>query len=292
MSNGTPDPKVAQSTVIESQVDWLTCGWSEGRAADRVEAWAFSRAQREAREGFHSAPFRLLGFEGYATGRIRFGRRNGDALLQLSGQLADDALDTVAPLAERISRVDIAVTVRLPTADTLVAEQHYAEACTWRDEHPTSALPKLVTDGDGGATCYVGRRTSDRLLRVYNKQAEQLAGSDVDGSTHYQNCWRYELECKGTAAAPLAAALVCAPNRPDYVQQSVHDYCELHGLGPIFPSRGERVLLPGFRRRSDTQSRLAWFRGAVAPAILKMAGEVERAEILDALGLGEEREGD
>jgi len=184
MSNGTSDTKVPQARVIESQVDWLTCGWSDGPAADRAEAWAFARASAEGRAGFHSAPFRLMGFEGYAVGRVRFGRRNGDALLQLSGNLADDYLDTLVPLAERISRVDIAVTVRLPASDTLVAENHYAEACVWRDEHPTSALPMLVVNGDGGATCYVGRRTSDRLLRVYNKEAEQLASGDVDGSAH------------------------------------------------------------------------------------------------------------
>jgi DNA relaxase NicK len=226
------------------------------------------------------------------VGRLRFGRRNGDALLQLSGNLADDYLDTLVPLAERISRIDIAVTARLPASDTLVAENHYAEACVWRDEHPTSALPTLVVNGDGGATCYVGRRTSDRLLRVYNKEAEQLASGDVDGSAHYLHCWRYELESKGTAAAPLAAALVRAADRPDFIQQSVHNYCELHGLGPIFPGRGKRLLLPGFRRRSDTESRLAWFRGAVAPAILRMTGEVDRADILEALGLGGSPEGD
>jgi DNA relaxase NicK len=279
MDNDKATAPASQGRVVEAQLDWLTLGWEEGQAADRAEAWAFSRGQAERRAGFREAPFRLMGYEGWAVGRVRFGRRDGPALLQLSGDLAEKNADTLVPHATRISRVDIAVTVRLDPADPFLGETSYAEASNHYAEHPASALPWIVQTGSGGCTAYVGSRTSDRFLRIYD-----------EGAAHYKSCWRYELECKGTSAKPMALAVVSAADRPAFIQQQLHHYCLAHGIGPAFDDRGGRVLIPGFRRRSDTESRLNWIRRSVNPAILSLLSEVDRAEILDALGLGEASE--
>lgn len=290
MTNGTTSDMAPQSTVIESQIDWLTAGWNEGPKADRAEAWAFSRAQRERREGADEKPFSLLGFSGWTVGRVRFGRRSGDALLQLSGDLAEVYGDMVVAEADRVSRVDVAVTVRLSLEDLFLGETTYAQAVTHREEHPKSALPWIVQDGDGGCTTYVGHRSSDRFLRVYNKQAEAAASGDQDSARRYANCWRYELECKGTVAFPMAVAVVGAADRPAFIQQQLHDYTVKHGILPAFGPSGNRVLIPGFRRRSDYQTRLTWLRSSVNPAILTMLEVGDRAEIMDALGLAAIRE--
>jgi hypothetical protein len=288
MSHDTSREKPPLGTIIESQLDWLTMSWDEGTKADRVEAWAYSRGQAEERLGALATPFRLMGYEGWTLGRVRFGRRDGDALLQLSGDLAEKYADTLVPEADRISRVDLAVTIRMPTYAPFIAEDHYAEAHNHHAEHPKSATPWLVQDADGGSTFYIGRRASDRFFRCYNKEAEQAAVKDERGVDHYAACWRYELECKGGQARPVAAAAVSAASRPAFVREQLHHYCELHGLRPLFASDDNGVLVPGFRRRSDTESRLGWLRKSVNPAILKMIAEVDRAEILDALGLGQE----
>jgi len=281
-STGAPQP-----TVIESQLDWLTCGWDEGQAADRAEAWAFSKAQAEARLGAREAPFRLMGFSGWAVGRVRFGRRDASALLQLSGQLADAYADTLVPMADRVSRVDLAVTVRLPTPDPFLGETTYAQASNYRADHPKAALPWLVQDDDGGCTAYVGKRTSDTFLRVYNKQAESTQAHDAVAEARYQSCWRYELECKGDTAKAMATAATSGSSRAAFVQGQLHEYCRKHGIEPVFPNDGDRMLIPGFRRRSDYQSRLAWLRSSVRPAIAAMLPEGDMRDIIEALGVGE-----
>lgn len=289
MGNVTLDPPDGQDRVIEAQLDWLTCGWDAGAKADRALAWAFAKAQHERRLGFKNAPFRLMGFEGYAVGRVRCGQRDGAVLLQLSGDLAEQHAAVVAFEADRVSRVDLAVTVQLAQRDPFLGESAYAQASNYRAEHPKSAMPWLVQDDDGGCTAYVGHRASDRFLRIYNKHAESVAAGDAEAVTRYERCWRYELECKGGASQPTAICALAVPDRPAHIQQLLHDYCSAHGIEPRFPSRGDRVLLPGFRRRSDYYSRLSWLRKAVNPAILSMLEVGDRGEILDALGLGLER---
>jgi DNA relaxase NicK len=292
MANDTPLSGSEQPAVIEAQVDWLTAGFSEGERADRAAAWAFSRAQREKREGAREAPFRLLGFEGYAVGRIRYGTRGADAIIQLSGQLAEDYLGDVLPNADRVSRLDLAVTVRLPRPDPFLGESTYAQACNYRAEHPSAARPWIVQDDDGGCTAYVGDRASDRFLRVYNKEAEALGRADAKEASHYKRCWRYELECKGTTALPVARAAHSAVDRRSFLQQQLHNYCLRHGIEPVFRPDDNGLLVPGFRRRSDAESRLTWLRKSVNPAILSLLEVRDREDILDALGLGEEPRAD
>lgn len=286
MTNGNEFPGTSQGTVIESQIDWLTLGWDDGPKADRAEAWAFSRAQAERRAGYRELPFRLLGFDGWSVGRVRFGRRADAALLQLSGDLAESYADTVVAQADRLSRIDLAVTVRLAEPDELLGETTYAQAENHWQENHKRAQPWMIQDAAGGCTVYVGKRSSDRFLRVYNKEAESKDGGDPAAIVRYPNCWRYELELKGLAARPAALAAVGATDRPAFVQQYVHDYVSDHGIRAAFLPGGDRVLLPGFRRRSDYGTRLAWVRRSVNPALKQMLEEGDRAEILDALGLG------
>ena len=291
MTDDTSSSPTSQGTVIESQIDWLTLGWDDGPKADRAEAWAFARAQAERRAGYRELPFRLLGFEGWTVGRVRLGRRSDALLLQLSGDLADVYADTLVPLADRLSRIDLAVTVRLQEADDLLGENTYAQAeAHWQENHKR-AQPSLIQDAAGGCTAYVGKRSSDRFLRVYNKFAESVAGGDPAAIARYPNCWRYELESKGLAARPTALAAVGASDRPAHIQQYLYDYTVDHGIFPAFAATGDRVLQPGFRRRSDYGTRLAWVRKSVNPAIKQMLEEGDRAEILDALGLGPFPEG-
>lgn len=286
MVNGTLDADTAQGQVIESQLDWLTAGWNEGPAADRAEAWALAQQAAEARAGGRPIPFALMGYQGTTVGRVRFGRRSDAALLQLSGDLAERHADDVLGSAERISRVDLAVTVRLAHPDGFLGEETYAQACNWRDLHPTSAIPSLVQDDDGGSTAYVGRRSSDRYLRVYNKEAECRARDDKKEAAHYLRCWRYELEVKGSPAFGSVRLACAAADRSTFLQSQLYAYCVEHGITPAFIPTHDAPLVPGFRRRSDAETRMAWLRRAVNPAILNLLEVKDRADILEALGLG------
>lgn len=286
MANDTAFTEPTQGRVIESQLDWITAGWDEGHGADRAEAWALAYQRQEARDGARAIPFALMGFQGTTVGRVRFGRRSDMALLQLSGDLAERHAVDVLGSAERVSRVDLAVTVRLSRPDGFLGETTYAQACNWHEVHPASAIPSIHADGDGGCTAYVGRRASDRYLRVYNKEAECKARQDEDGAVHYGRCWRYELQTGGSVAFSSLRLACASSDRPAFIMAQLHAYCLDHGIAPVFTPTHDAPLVSGFRRRSDAETRMAWLRRAVNPAILQLLEVKDRGDILEALGLG------
>lgn len=274
------------TTVLESQLDWLTTAvHSEKKAA------AWSRLARvwtvaEESDGNRRSPFRLGDYAGYICGRVRFGSRDAAALFQLSGDLAARHFDLLWIKHDTLTRVDIAVTVQLAGYDPIIAAAAYADATAYRVVHPRAAMASLVQDGDGGSTCYLGRRASDLYCRIYNKEAECRGRSDAEGAAHYARCWRYELELKGGAAHQFAEALSTKPVKSYYIQSTLYEYLVKHGIEPLFERASADVPVPGFRRRSDRDSRLEWLEKSVRPAVTWLLGNTDRADLIERLGLG------
>lgn len=271
--------------VIESQLDWLTCAVHTERGAEELEHYARMLARTGEGKDERETPFRLKGYQGWQVGRVRFGSRPGAALIQLSGDAAATHFDDLAPVADSISRVDIAVTARLSQTDNDLGLRSYLNAQGWYLNHNNAARPSFHGDADGGYTCYVGERTSDWFLRVYNKAVETRL--DPDQAEHYRDCWRYELECKGGTTGNLVAELAAHEGdaRAAAIQDMVWEYVHRHGMVPAFPKAGSVALVPGFRRRSDRASKLNWLARSVAPAVTWLAETGDAAEIYEALGL-------
>jgi len=272
-------------TIIESQLDWLTMAVHTSQRRDILQQSASRIAHATESAKNATKPFRLKGYSGWRVGRIRFGEREGAAIIQLSGQLAADHLATLQPIADSVTRIDLAVTVHDPWGYYLRPRVHYAEYVKFVHDRPNAALGHLHEDTRGGSSIQIGDRSSERVLRVYNKYAEQIASNDPDGADHYSGCVRYELELKGENSEIIAARLAADPQRDATVQATVHEYATHHGLHPAFDRSGGQALKTGFRRRSDYDSRIRWYSKSVAPSIAVALQQGEACEVLDALGL-------
>jgi hypothetical protein len=246
---------------------------------------AYRIATSETEERNTTKPFRLKGYSGWRTGRVRYGEREGAALIQLSGQLAEDHLATLQPLADSVTRIDLAVTVSDPRAYSDRPYLHYKQYQGFLAGRPNAALGLFRSDTHGGSSFQIGDRESDRVLRVYNKAAEQIASHDEEGAEHYKDCVRYELELKGEVSEQVATALAQERARSESIQATVYTYCTDHGLQPPFDRSGGQALKTGFRRRSDYDSRIRWYSRSVAPSIAVALQQGEACEVLDALGL-------
>lgn len=278
---------VAQTfgSIIESQIDWLTCATHTGKTTRKWERWAHRLAQTEETPTERVTPFRIGGYEGWHCGRLSFGTREAAALVQCSGDLARQAFDALMPDVDSVTRIDIAVTVRLSPAQRKPGTRHYNEALDWYRSHPAAARPSYHGDADGGYTLYLGARTSDRYLRVYDKGAE--SAGDATAGEHYLDCWRYELESKGASAYALAQHLFTLPPdlRSTYIADALYSYCYKHGLRPAYLPGESVALVPGFRRRSDRDSRLGWLDRTVKPVVQWLIDTGNEVEVLAALGL-------
>jgi hypothetical protein len=273
--------------VFESQLDWLTCSVASAAKSETLALTAHRLTAEEVLAGARVTPFRLNGYLGWQAGRVRFGEREDRALIQLSGDLAEQHFRNLYGRADHITRLDLAVTVRLPRHSSQLGQDHYWQACDHHLLHPTSALPASHQDGNGGYTCYVGDRSSDYFLRIYDKQAESIAQADLPSMERYQNAWRYELEVKGVSAPGVAERMFDSPHPSGTVRGLVHNYCVSHGITPIWNLETPEVPLPGFRRRSDRETRLAWLERSVKPALRWLFEQGDRTEVLERLGLND-----
>lgn len=271
--------------VIESQLDWLTCSVEGTDKQERLRLSAHRLMAAEVVVGARVTPFRLNGYQGTQAGRVRFGERDDRALIQLSGDLAEFHFRPMHERADHISRLDLAVTVRYPVYQPAIGAAAYQDACQWRAGRSHSALPKLVEDGDGGTTFYLGDRTSDLFLRVYNKQAECQAHDDQDAVNRYHNCWRYELEVKGVTAPGVAERVFDSPAPSATIRALLHNHLVAHGIRPTWDFTTPEQRLPGFRRRSDRDTRLRWLERSVRPAVDWLLENGDRTEVLQRLGL-------
>lgn len=273
-------------TVIESQVDWLTVSAHGKDAARNMLDLALGLAKEEQAQGNRERRWRLMGYEGAHVGRVEYGQRDSNStILRLIGDPADRYLDVALSVADAVTRVDLATTWRAEPPDPMIGRNAYAMAEMFYQGNTRRARPSFTGDAAGGYTCYVGARESENFLRVYNKGAECIATGDDAGAERYRACWRYELEVKGGLAKNLAEVVAGQEERAPYVRTYLYNYCQAHGIEPPFPPDGGWGLLPGFRRRSDEESKLRHLAKNVRPTVdwLREQGQLEK--VLDVLGL-------
>lgn len=272
--------------VIESQPDWLTVSSHGATQAKALLDLAVGLAKEEEAHGGHPRKWRSMGYEGIHCGRVEYGQRDAQATeLRLSGDSANLYLAPALALADRITRLDLAVTWRGDQPAPKLGLHELARVKRFHAAHPNSAGPWLVSDADGGLTVYVGQRASEYFFRLYNKEAQERKqmGKDYDG--RYDNCWRYEIEMKASVPSAVLKKLQKAEDQPAWIQRYVHAYTYAHGMSPPFESGGGLALEPGFRRKSDAESKLNHLARNVRPTVAWLTKQGRLDDVRLVLGL-------
>lgn len=277
--------------VIESQVDYLRASVHGERAASHLLHLAQGLQEEEKSRGNRERRWRLMGYEGTRAGRVAYGQRDqASTTIDLSGDSANEYLAAVLPLADTVTRVDLAVTWRADPPVPFLGQDTYQAAFAWYKAARGRALPTCILNGSGGSTVYLGKRTSENFLRIYNKEAECRATGDWPNVARYRDCWRFELEVKGGLAHKLAHEVAEEKERYFYVSTYLHRYLEAHGIPPPFDHWTADSLLPGFHRRSDDEVTLKHLARNVAPSVRRLQAHGRGEHALQALGLAGSKE--
>lgn len=263
-------------TIIESQADWLTVTCNDPDYIPSFRAWAKRAVSWEQAAGNKSRDVAILGYVGVTCGRVRWGARADGDLVMLSGDAATKELSRALQYGTHVTRLDLAVTVHLDPEDLDVEHRHYTEFLASEYKEGRRPRATVILSSDNGATFYLGRRTSNVMLRVYNKAVESR-------DAYYFRCHRYELEVKGDRASVTATQLDQCKDPARFCQEAVYDWAARRGITPVFASIGGRQLVPGFKRRSDVDSKLAWLENQVRPSVAWLAATGHRKETLAAL---------
>lgn len=111
----------------------------------------------------------------------------------LSGRNAIEIIRTAWSFGAKFTRIDVCYD-DVSEAPTTVRD--YAKLYESREYEGRTRTSRQVTDSTGGHTLYIGSRTSERMMRIYDKGAERGLGNDW---------WvRHEIELKGDAAKGAA----------------------------------------------------------------------------------------
>jgi hypothetical protein len=281
-------PYQSNTTVLESQIDYLTVAAHSPRLARRWRAHCLNLQQLEAHQGARLTPFHSNQYIGQHCGRVAFGLTHDACLVQLSGEAASDGFGFFWPDHDSITRLDLAVTYRTPADDPEVAARAYVDVVLHRAHNPRSARPSLLRNGDGGATLYIGSRKSSRLFRLYNKQAECLERKDLAGAERYDRAWRAEIELHDVDAQAVGMMLA-EPGAPGpKVRYYIGHYLGQHGIECPYDMSQREALPRGFRRRSDRETRLDWLGRTVRPTIDWLKSSCSEEQLRDILGLGQD----
>lgn len=234
-----------------------------------VTSWAIRRG-----EDIMVTPWGLSGFVGAQCASIAVGTRDRDGMIDAKGSAAAWVAELEVARNGRASRIDLALDVDDQDRNLarFLAAQLPAEE--------RRQLKCWLADGLGeGDTLYLGSRSSDRMMRVYDKTAQQGLDPKVVGQR-----WRYEVELKGDYAAAAWSAIVRGEDAAALWQLHAGAIFGKLGIEPLLPIAADQAVVPPLqqRRLDDPARKLDWILKQVAPALRNLAAVYGR-DILDKL---------
>lgn len=204
-------------------------------------------------------------------GRVEMGLHviySGQALQSLANLdvTAERILSNARDRNAKATRVDIA----MDTHNGQATVRSYEMSVRNGQCVTSSKSWRVLESGNGGHTLYIGARSSERMVRIYDKKAERAAAFVEVGS----DSWiRIEAELKGQQADNFLKATR---------DNNLHDVMCGHLIATVdFPkipdwkeaTSGQQVVIePTATKRKDTKTR-HWLMKMVAPVVAREAAQ-------------------
>jgi DNA relaxase NicK len=177
--------------------------------------------------------------------------------MRARGYLERTLCETIEAKGGQASRVDVAIDIFGEGFTVPDFADAYARG---EFKSPAKSATRTQQVGGTGDTFYLGSRTSDRMLRVYNKAAERGLSSG--------EAWlRLELETKKLRARAVLGAVSKHPYTRAVVNASIRDFLEWPNDKYIAAVTGEDVDMPELTRKLPAF--LSWLSKQVVPAAAK-----------------------
>lgn len=182
--------------------------------------------------------------------------------LALKGIDTERLIENAVRMGAKATRVDIA----LDMYNTSASMRSFQHALETKRAITASRTWRNMQNSEGGHTLYIGSRTSERMVRVYDKKAERAREYEEIGS----DSWiRVEAELKGDRARDFLRA--CENNQLDDVMLShliaAVDFPTISDWKDATVATGKAVE-PTMTKRKDTKTR-HWLKTIVARTIAR-----------------------
>jgi len=251
-------------TPMKYTIDWIS--GTNGKVRDAMELAGFARqvtGAKRLKEAKGMYGYKVALKDDYGILFESGARADMGTHIQASGlamnslMLRFDAWKRLMKMIEVIkpARIDLAVDTTSDFAGT------FAKALEDGQIRTKAGSWSVIRSDKGGLTAYVGSRSSDRFLRVYNKAREQNI-SDM--------AWtRIELECKGAAAID-AKGVIMSHGVADTCKSWIRGFadCDIPEWRQAFDGKAVYWKSP----KGSTNTR-RWLLDTCAPAMKRLIQE-------------------
>lgn len=267
------------AVVTETRVDWVTLTATHADNATAVLTKGLELVHEASRNTGGTREWAFQGYKGISTDHAAAGWRVDGACVRLGGTVAGHSWRDLLTVGGRISRLDLAVTTALDPGRRGIATDAYRAVAQGPKRSGRSPESSLILSSRGGETCYVGRRISERFLRLYRKDVESR-GAYPAGS------WRYEVEYKHDLARAVARPLAESPDAQYTILETVT--AEFTRAGILVPWPLDNAVpgaISAHKDRLSIERQIEWVRSSVRPSLDRLSQFLSREELSDLVGL-------
>lgn len=165
-------------------------------------------------------------------------------------------LERVMLIGARITRIDIAC----DTQNVSLSLDEIYKALERGEHIGTARTFSQIHSLNGGNTIYVGSRTSDKFVRIYDKAAQQ----GFTGGAWY----RFEFEAKGAIGRAIATVLCKTSDWSSTFRACVTPMVDIPSCGhfrALLPEAGAQIGIPKLEKKTDREK---WIEMQVMPAVV------------------------
>lgn len=274
---------LVECALVDAGVDWITVTQFPRFGDEVLTDVAEPMLASERSIGGYIRPWSSYGYEGFHCGRVDVGVRHDGQIVRLSGERARVDWRKVYRVASGCSRIDLQMTFRILSGGHKEIRKHHRSARRHRPKAGKPAVVTLVSGTDGACTLYLGKRSSNKMGRIYDKFAES-------GLDHYRHCVRFEVEFKGRMAKAIAFNLFRQVNDAEVCSVVLPGFFRMRGVtsrcfGEV--SYPEITALEPFPSEyvTDVRKSLRWLDVSVRPTVQRLIEYGHYEEALAALGL-------
>lgn len=264
--------------VVDAGVDWCTATATKSTEREKLRDVAEVLVSDRLDEGYEAKKWHWNGYAGTVQEGLAVGERDDSLIVRLSGEFAQRWWFLAAYRANRVTRLDLQVTIDgVPAGvDLTAAGAEQAKLAPRRRGAPLSW--QRIESASKGCTLYLGSRASERVYRLYDKGAEE-------GADHLSGKWRYECELKDETALAVAGTLAMCVTPVREVGAMVWWGFSDRGVIPYFEiSKVPEDVTPQRAKRSDERT-IGWLATSVSKTMSRLRGHGLEVDAIHALKL-------
>lgn len=261
-------------------VDWFTATSENDNVGMMWSRIVHKRKDKVKSPSLEIKDWRNRWYSGIDVAGLAWGysEKNGYILIA-KGKVALEYWSECLPMAGRITRVDLQVTVLLPEANPDLVRNYYDDV-----RERKGRKYSIIQNSRGGQTLYVGSRHSDQFGRIYDKGVKEK--SHKPG-----NLWRFEVQVNKPRANALVADMLVRERQGEEMDIPVKSYVwnwfNSRSVRPAFSPSDNSLVAEVGKDVTTVDRKLNWLRTQVRPTLYRLISDGLGRDALDSLGLSQ-----